>query len=139
MTGAAKLRADSVDTRSAPNAPSFVLKARSFREQKQFGDALVTLLTGLSENTDQPDGRLELARIFFEMGCYPFAAREISLLHDLMPDIRSIAALNERLRCYLPDDVRERGTSASKPQTVVAEAEFDLSALDEVAAGKRPS
>ncbi len=119
--------------------PIFVDVAESYRSNGEMREALDVCLKGLSANPSCHLGRLVLARVFYERGDLPFAAREVRELCSQLPEIESLRRLFKSLA---PDGQHEVPLSAqisSQPVPVkvepsgndtVAEAEFDLDEID---------
>ncbi len=102
----------------------FIGAAEKFRLEGFHSDALVLLLKGLSENPSHHQARLLLARVFFELGCVPFALNELAFLSQRFPK-------NENLKKL----IRELGGNVAAAQSesmaaVVAESEIDFDAIE---------
>ena len=112
-----------------PGNPVFLEYAESLRSEGRLTEALIVCLSGLSKNFSLHRGRLLLARLFFEQGFYPFAAREISYLARYFPSNTAIQKLHQKLSfaALAADD----GSDSVQPQTdIVAEADFDVEDIE---------
>ena len=125
----AKLEAD-------PGDPIFAAHANSLREEGALDKALFVCLAGLSSNPACHQGRLVLARIFYEQGFHPFALREVERLHHDLPKNEAVRRLLEAIS---PDQVAPEGAAEdrgkaeeSADEATVAEAEFDFDVLEEM-------
>lgn len=107
----------------------FALFADLLAQEGRYGEALEVCLRGLSANPSYHQGRLILARIFFDMGCYPFAAREVSLLARTFPESESIRRLLAKLG---PVGAMEAPLSASpaEGEAILAESDFQVEDID---------
>jgi predicted Zn-dependent protease len=77
--------------------PVFAELADLYMAKGQVGEALTTLLAGLTANPDYHPGRLVLARLFAHLGYTPFAVRELSLLREARPECQSLERLLEAI------------------------------------------
>ncbi len=131
-----------------PGDISFLGVAGDYREKGELLKAVVICLRGLSANPSYHQGRLLLARLYFELECLPFALKELELLHQDMPHIDSIGRLLERLspgasnvadepssdstyEQEAPKDTPERSRPAQQEETL-AETDFDFDELDDL-------
>lgn len=109
-----------------PGNPAFVDLAEILRRRGSWCEALEVSLTGLSKNPTCHQGRLVLARIFYDRHWYGFAVREIEALREALPQSKSIARLLEKLA----PGAASAAPSVKGPGEVVAETEFDFDALE---------
>lgn len=131
--------------------PVFAELADLYMAKGQVGEALTTLLAGLSANPDYHPGRLVLARLFAHLGYTPFAVRELALLREARPECQSLERLLEAIApgsSALHDRAKEgrqgsepASNEDSQPQTsevevsgeeTIAEGEFDIDVLEKV-------
>ncbi len=123
--------------KSDPGNSAFFEYAESLRLEGALDHALHVLLAGLSANPNHARGRLQLARVFYEMGYTPFAVKELQLLQQQAPDNAAIQKLLERLApmsSRAPSSEANVATSqqaASEKDATLAEAEFDIDDLPE--------
>ncbi len=114
--------------------PIFVDVAENYRRDGKLHEAIEICLKGLSANPSCHLGRLVLARVFYERGELPFAAREVRELCATLPEIDSLRRL---LKSLTPDAAQAlesqaegRKTIEKAPDSTVAEADFDLDEID---------
>ena len=105
-----------------PGAPEFVEFAIKLREQGRVEEAILICLAGLSANPDRHQGRLVLARLFYDRRYVPFAVREVEMLTKAFPDSET---LNKLLAKLSPG-----GGAGSAQNSTVSEAEFGFEAID---------
>ena len=126
-----------------PGDPKFLECCEHYRDTGDVLKALALCSRGLSANPSHHQARLFLAKIFFELGCVPFATREIDTLIDELPHVDSLRRLRDRIVPSGPDSSAMGASEASpssttsdqaEPKPVVdetlAEADFDFSELD---------
>jgi len=115
-----------VDEQKSGEAGEFMTRAELLRLEGAHHDALVTLLRGLSENPSHHPARLLLARVLFELGCAPFALREVEMLCRALPANQSLMKLYQGMG----------GTDAFSPgspsEEVLAESEIDFDAISDL-------
>lgn len=104
----------------------FITRAEGFRLEGLHSEALVVLLKGLSENPTHHQARLLLARVFFELGCVPFALNEIRYLSTRFPENANLQKLFRDLGGG--DIARETPVAAA----VIAESEIDFDAIEDL-------
>ena len=85
-------------------------------------EAIEVCLKGLSANPSCHRGRLVLARLYFECGYIPFAAREVNILRETLPELASLDRLYKK---FYPDSAGD-----SEGETTVAETDFEISELE---------
>lgn len=104
--------------------------AEFLRSTKAYSEALSVCLAGLSANPAAHRGRLILARVFYEQGFMPFAARELAVLHHELPQNRAIKKLLSELAPEYVAEMQASGFQAkSGAETTVAETELDFDIL----------
>jgi hypothetical protein len=110
-----------------PGAPQFVSVAEKQRLQGNHELALVILLLGLSHAPSNHQGRLLLARVFYELECIPFAIEQLKKLCEEFPQHKNIQKLYHKMG-------GEIAALTSKPQTgnVIAHAEIDFESIDDL-------
>ena len=114
--------------------PAFVELAEILRGRGASTEALETCLSGLSRNPTCHQGRLILARLFYERGMFGFAVREIEALREAMPDSKTLLKLQEKLS---PGSTSAQVEPAKLAQSeVVAETDFDFDELELIGAEK---
>ena len=106
-----------------PGNPVYGDFADGLRRRGDLLGALQVCLSGLSSNPGHHLGRLVLARVFYDLGCMPFALRELVYLRRELPDVQSIKKLVDKLSPAGAADTKE--TSESE-EAVFAEADFDF-------------
>ncbi len=156
----ARLASDSGD-------PAFAELSDLYMAEGKVGEALTTLLSGLSANPGYHVGRLVLARLFAHLGYAPFAVRELVTLRQQRPECESIRRLLEAIspgssklsndswedsarqlsqdgetggaeRVESPERRQNSAPSASIEETL-AEGEFDFDILSDLAEDKEGS
>ena len=110
--------------------PIFVDVAEAYRRESNLDAAIEVCLKGLSANPSCHLGRLVLARVFFERGELPFAAREVRELCSALPEIESLKRLMKSLSPDAQESVPKPQVEAATTQNTVAEADFDLDEID---------
>lgn len=123
-----------------PGNPAFVDCAEELRRAGDLGEALEICLAGLSANPSSLRGRLVLARVFYESGYIPFAARELAYLRRARPESESLGKLCEELGVEALQDSFADAMQVSPAQgdaEVVAETEFDLDVLESLSDEKK--
>ena len=123
-----------------PGNPAFVDCAEELRRAGDLEEALEICLAGLSANPSSLRGRLVLARVFYESGYIPFAARELAYLRRARPESESLRKLCEELGVEaLQDSFADAAQSlpAQGEAEVVAETEFDLDVLETLSEEKK--
>lgn len=113
-----------------PGNPVFAEYAEELRAGGERTKALEVCLAGLTANPSCPRGRLVLARVYYELGFFPFAQRELDQLSKEMPDSKLVAKLIERLREDSGGSPSAEVTGAK--QEVVADVEVDIGDLDQI-------
>lgn len=116
-----------------PGSGVFVDYARALLAEGKKEEALHVLLSGLSHNSGNREGRLMLARLHYDLNQLPFAVRQLEILRGDMPESAAIGRLIDKLQ---PGGSRpsrtgkpEEGRPPSGP-AVLSEAEFDLEDLE---------
>ena len=125
---------------SDPGNPAFVEYAEELRRSGDLAEAMEICLAGLSANPSSLRGRLVLARVFYENGYIPFAARELAYLRRARPESESLRKLCEELGVEaLQDSFAEAAqvSSSQEAAEVVAETEFDLDVLESLSEEKK--
>ena len=122
--------------------PLFAELANLLRREARFDEALSVCLEGLSSNPKCHKGRLQLARIFYEKDCLPFAIRELELLAKELPRNSSVLKLIEMISPSAAKIANiAAGAAAVKDQPVIektlAEAEFDMDLLADMGDKKK--
>lgn len=123
---------------SDPGDELFVDYGELLRRTGRFGEALIVTLRGLSHSPDNVRARLLLARIYFELGCTPFAVREVRDLHSEFPERKFLRQLliklapDEKVTAAPVAEPSESAPQASPTPQTVAESEFDFEALEEL-------
>lgn len=113
-----------------PGTPEFVDLAHELSKAGRAERAISVCLAGLTRDPSNLQGRLLLARIYFEQGYVPFAAREVQELVKLHPGSNALQHLAAKLDpSYV--DLEARSETESDEQ-VVAEADFEFDILDEL-------
>ena len=112
-----------------PGNPVFADYAEELRLGGRFSEAIEVCLKGLSANPSCHRGRLILARVFFERGFVPFAAREVNILRETLPELKSVQRLYEK---FYPDVAEDEGGEAT-----IAESDFEISELEMVGEEKK--
>lgn len=115
-------REDELKSRIASDSgdPAFAELSDLYMAEGRVGEALTTLLAGLSANPDFHIGRLVLARLFVHLGYTPFAIRELQTLHRQRPDCDSVRRLLEAIS---PGSSRESWTSTKPDNTISSDSE----------------
>ena len=108
-----------------PGNPAFVDFAEELRRAGELREAMEICLAGLSANPSSLRGRLVLARIFYESGYSPFAAREIAELQRARPESESL----RKLAMQLGSEISQAEPPLEQSE-VVAEGEFNLDVLE---------
>ena len=104
----------------------FIEYAKLLIAQDRLPAALMVCLKGLSSSPGERRGRLMLARVFYELGMLPFAAREIEALSLDLPECGSLRSLRDRLSPgYSP-----QGSSGGTEEGMVAEMDLAFDELD---------
>ena len=115
-----------------PGDECFVEYADYLRVHRRYLEGIGVCLAGLSANPGLRRGRLVLARVFYDAGYLPFAAREVEELSRLAPANPAIKRLLEVMVQDMPSE--ERGKEAEgnvEADSTVAEADFDFDDLGE--------
>ncbi|MBX7143741.1 MAG: hypothetical protein K1X79_04770 [Oligoflexia bacterium] len=110
--------------------PAFVELAEGLYGRGLLKEALEVCLKGLSRNPSAHIGRLLLARIYFELECYPFAIREIELLCRALPKVQTLRRILERLAPARAARLPAAEVLASNASATVAETDFSIEELD---------
>ena len=79
-----------------PGDPVFVLVAKALVEQGQVFQSYEILLAGLSHNPDCHEGRLVLAKLYFEQDFLPFCVKELRYIAEKLPNNKSIRRLLDK-------------------------------------------
>ncbi len=116
-----------------PGNPLFVELAEVLRKRGAATEALQTCLIGLSKNPTCHQGRLVLARLFYEGGMYGFAVREIEALREAMPESKTLIKLMEKLA---PGSTSLSAAVKQAETEVVAETDFEFDELELIGAEK---
>lgn len=111
-----------------PGNERFVELARLLREAGRKLEAVEVCFAGLSASPQCHDGRLELARAFYELGYIPFAAREVSELRSIYPASSDLQKLAELLGAV--ETVESQAPQPAGSPDTVAEAEFDADEIE---------
>lgn len=88
-----------------PGNPIFAQYAELLSSQGKWHEAIETCLKGLSRNPGAHQGRLTLAKLYYERGYIPFALKEVGELSHAFPQSQTL----EKLRIKLggsPDSVK---------------------------------
>ena len=78
---------------SDPGDPVFVLVAKALVEQGEIFQSYEILLAGLSSNPDCHEGRLVLAKLYFEQDFLPFCVKELRYIAEKLPNNKSVRRL----------------------------------------------
>ena len=130
---------------SDPGDPVFVLVAKALIEQGETFQSYEILLAGLSHNPDCHEGRLVLAKLYFEQDFLPFCVKELRYIAEKLPNNKSVRRLLDKFGSdssnveesqEKPSDLKASGSSAtlSSSEETVAEMELgfdDIDLLDE--------
>lgn len=108
-------------------AQAFVELAERLRRRGSLSEALEVCLNGLTKNPTNHQGRLVLARVFYDRRSYPFAVRELEALQEALPESKTIRRLLEKLAPGM--QVNPAARKAEAPETV-AETELEFDAID---------
>ena len=100
-----------------------IAEAENRRLEGNHQEALLLLLKGLSESPSNHPARLLLARVFFELGCTPFALREVGQLCMNLPDNQSLKKLYQAMGGTTPL------IQSTAVESVIAESEIDFDAI----------
>lgn len=112
-----------------PGNSAFAEFADLLRARYDYNRALRVCFAGLSANPGCLQGRLVLARIFYEQSFTPFAIRELLQINQESPENQAVQTLLAKLA---------PGTELSKPsaamvemaESALAEAEFSLDDIE---------
>ena len=116
-----------------PGNPAFVECAERYRALGDYANAFERCFAGLSANPSNHQGRLLLARLFYEKGYIAFAVRELELLAKHLPDNNTVKRLLEKLAPGSSQQLGETTKEKSgKADDTVAEAEFDFDTLEKI-------
>lgn len=113
-----------------PGNPQFAEYARALVACGRAKEAIHVCLAGVSSNTTFSEGRLALALSFFEAGYRPFCVRELELLSKHHPQVSEIRKL---LMLLGGTDSADSDSSGDGEETVLADTEFDVDILEELA------
>ena len=113
-----------------PGDPVFADYAEFLRSQGEIDRAMHVCLTGVTSNPAVLEGRLVLARIYYEEGHFPFAVRELEYLKKEIPDNKAVNSLLERLSPESLNKPQATVISSESTETTVAEGEFGFDELD---------
>lgn len=113
-----------------PGDPVFAELGEAYRIAGDLQEALWICLRGLSSNPDVHQGRLLLARIFYQLEYFPFAVRELRELAVALPENEHIRKLLEGLSPGSSAGVGHGGEIDGAE--VVAESDFDIDVLEDI-------
>lgn len=116
--------------------PAFVELAAFHRDKGEIEKALMICLRGIDSNPSELKGKLQLSRIFYELGLNSFAVRELVELNTKLPNNNNIKKLLGLFNVsqVKKDDVKpsegvntaENTPTKEEEGQVIAETEFDL-------------
>lgn len=112
-------------------------RAEELRLEERHPEALEICFRSLTENQDDYEVRLTLARIFFDLGFMPFAIRELQYLRRALPANDSIKRLLERLSPGSSELNSSDLSTGSEGEGIVSETEFEIDLLETVIDPKR--
>ncbi|MEZ4754369.1 MAG: hypothetical protein R3A13_08695 [Bdellovibrionota bacterium] len=114
-----------------PGDPIFADYAEFLRTQGEVDRAMHICLSGISSNPAVLEGRLVLARLYYEEGHLPFAVRELEYLKKEIPENKAVASLLEKLS---PESLiaasKATVITTATSETTLAEGEFAFDELD---------
>lgn len=111
-----------------PGNSAFAELADALRRSGRQAEAMDIALNGLSKNPGCHQGRLVLARLFFDRRQYPFAVRELEALQEALPESKTVARLLEKLSPGAKQKLQS--AKAAPVAETVAESEFEFDTLD---------
>lgn len=98
--------------------------------------ALEVCLKGLSHNPSQHSGRLLLARIFYQMGCLPFAIEQLQIIQRETPNNTALNKLIVKLGGTIKVGEGPKSSTNEKSPEIDTLAEADFDVLDLEALGE---
>ena len=108
-----------------PGNEVFCEYADMLRHEGRHHEALDVCLAGLSVNPSCHQGRLLLARIFYERGFTAFSARELKELVNALPDQKFLTRLVEEIAPEMLSNCEEKSTE----QEELAEVDVEIDML----------
>ena len=111
----------------SPGNEVFADYAENLRKESRLQEAIQVCLAGLSANPACVRGRLALARVMYQNGYKPFALRELDILHEMLPNNKSVARLIELVREETEVSLLgSEGATVGAEEKVMAATEFDI-------------
>lgn len=115
---------------SDPGDPVFADYAEFLRSQGDYDRALHVCLSGITSNPAVLEGRLVLARIFYDEGYKSFAIRELEFLKKELPDNKALISLLEKVSPESLSQSSKHESINEEEGSTVAEGEFAFDELD---------
>ena len=81
-----------------PGRAEFADYAKMLIEAGRSKEALIVCLSGLSISEEGSVGRLMLARVYYELGYYPFAIKELAEISHKFPENKQLRDLLDKLQ-----------------------------------------
>ena len=113
---------------SNPADPVYIEVARFYHSKGDSKEAIFTCLKALSKNPNHPLGRVQLSKIYLDLGFYTFALNELELAHYMLPENDSIKRLIEIISPGTLDNLKNKKYSSE--EKILAEKKFDIKDLE---------
>ena len=117
-----------------PGDPVFVLVSKALVEQGEVFQAYDILLAGLSHSPDCHEGRLLLAKLYFERDFLPFCVKELNFIAERLPKNKSIRRLLEKFGSdsgIVPEsDKKSEDLKADKSSVTISDSDETVAEME---------